>query len=65
MASWENHTQVVISYRETDQTLVTTAQDYLANAKTKYRNWRLYGTATIVDLPIVLGRFLSPQGQSL
>ena len=62
MGLYCNHTQVVISYRETDQTLVTTAADYLANAKTKYRNWRLYGAATIVDLPLVLGRFLPVQG---
>lgn len=65
MAEQDNSypTQIVISYRETEQTLVTTAQDYLTNCKTKYRNWRLFGRADFVQ-PLLTACLYTPVEKS-
>ena len=50
--------QVVLAYRDTGQTLVTTASDYISNSRTKYRNWRLSARADFVGLPFLMSRYL-------
>ena len=63
-ASLSPSTQVVICYRDTGQTLVTTAADYLKHCKTKYRNWQLSGDAAFISVPVVIGRFLPAEVQA-